>query len=129
MAGLTRLRTRYTTSTLSNGNVSLLVELAKRAGLPFDCVLSAELLGRYRPDLEVYRSAARLLGFAPGQVLMVAAHPADLAAAQRAGLKTAFIPRPAEFGPGGPMAPVGDTVFDIVAPSLGALADQLGIAE
>ena len=129
VAGLTRLRTRYTTCTLSNGNVSLLVEMAKRAGLPWDCVLSAELLGRYKPDLEVYRSAARLLGFEPGQVMMVAAHPSDLAAAQRAGLKTAYIPRPAEFGPGGPMEPVGDTVFDIVAPSLGALADQLGIAE
>ena len=128
VAGLTRLRTRYTTSTLSNGNVSLLVEMAKRAGLPWDCVLSAELIGCYKPDLAVYRGAARLLGFEPGQVLMVAAHPSDLAAAQRAGLKTAYIPRPAEFGPGGPMEPVGDTVFDIVAPSLGALADQLGIA-
>ena len=128
VAGLTRLRTRYTTSTLSNGNVSLLVEMAKRAGLPWDCVLSAELIGCYKPDLAVYRGAARLLGFEPGQVMMVAAHPSDLAAAQRAGLKTAYIPRPAEFGPGGPMAPVGDTVFDIVAPSLDALADQLGIA-
>jgi 2-haloacid dehalogenase len=91
-------------------------------------VLSAELVGRFKPDLEVYRTAARWLGFAPGQVMMVAAHPFDLAAAQRAGLKTAYIPRPDERGPGGPMEPVGDTVFDIVAPDLGALATQLGIA-
>lgn len=128
VAGLTRLRTRYVTATLSNGNVALLVNMAKQAGLPWDCVLSAELIGRYKPDLEVYRAAARLLGFEPGQVMMVAAHPFDLAAAQRAGLKTAYIPRPDERGPGGPMEPVGDTVFDIVATDLGALATQLGIA-
>lgn len=128
VAGLTRLRSRYVTATLSNGNVALLVNMAKHAGLPWDCVLSAELVGRFKPDLEVYRTAARWLGFEPGQVMMVAAHPFDLAAAQRAGLKTAYIPRPDERGPGGPMEPVGDTLFDIVAPDLGALAMQLGIA-
>ena len=128
VAGLTRLRRRYVLATLSNGNMALLVNMAKHAGLPWDCVLSAELFGRFKPDPEVYRGAARLLDLAPGQVMMVAAHPFDLAAAQRAGLKTAYIPRPAERGPGGWMEPVGDTQFDIVAPDLGALATQLGIA-
>ena len=127
VAGLTRLRLRYTLSTLSNGNVSLLVNMAKVAGLPWDCVLSAELFGHYKPDAEVYLGAARLLGLAPAQLMMVAAHPSDLAAAQAAGLKVAYIPRPAENGPGGPMEPVGDSVFDVQAPSLLALATALGL--
>ena len=127
VTGLTRLRTRYVTSTLSNGNMALLVNLSKQAGLPWDCVLSAELIGRYKPDLAVYTGAARLLGWAPGQLMLVAAHPSDLAAAQQAGLRTAYIPRPDECGPGGPMEAVGDTVFDTVATDLGALATQLGI--
>lgn len=124
--GLTRLRRRFVLSTLSNGNVALLVNMAKRAGLPWDCVLSAELIGRYKPDLEVYRRAAALLGFGVEQVLMVAAHPSDLMAAQRAGLKTAYIPRPEERGPGGPMESTEGCRFDWQAPSLEALADQLG---
>jgi len=128
VAGLTRLRSRYTLTTLSNGNVALLVNMAKRAGLPWDCVLSAELIGKYKPDPAVYQGAARLLGLAPDQVMMVAAHPSDLAAAQQAGLRTAYIPRPDEHGRGGWMEPVGDRVFDLVAPDLGALASQLGIA-
>jgi len=128
VAGLTRLRSAFTTTPLSNGNVALLVNLSKQAGLPWDCVLSAELIGRYKPDLAVYRGAARLLGLAPSRVMMVAAHPSDLAAAQQAGLRTAYIPRPDEHGPGGWMEPVGETVFDFVAPDLLALATRLGIA-
>ena len=127
VAGLTRLRRRYTLATLSNGNLALLVNMAKAAALPWDCVLSAELFGHYKPDAEVYRGAARLLGLEPAQLMMVAAHPSDLAAAQRAGLKVAYIPRPAENGPGGSMEPVGDTVFDVQAPSLTALAKALGL--
>ena len=126
VAGLTRLKQRLTISTLSNGNLSLLVAMAKHAGLPWDAVLSAELFGRFKPDPAVYLGAARLLGLAPAQVLMVAAHPSDLVAAQRAGLKTAYIPRPEEYGPGGPMEPVGGAVFDIVATDLVDLARQLG---
>jgi 2-haloacid dehalogenase len=126
VAGLTRLKQRLTISTLSNGNLSLLVAMAKHAGLPWDAVLSAELFGRFKPDLAVYLGAARLLGLAPDQVLMVAAHPFDLVAAQKAGLKTAYIPRPDEYGPGGRMEPVGDAVFDIVATDLVDLATQLG---
>ena len=127
VAGLTRLRRRYTLATLSNGNLSLLVNMAKAAGLPWDCVLSAELFGHYKPDAEVYLGAARLLGLAPSQLMMVAAHPSDLAAAQRAGLKVAYIPRPTENGPAGLMEPVADTVFDVQAPSLAALASILGL--
>ncbi len=126
-AGLTRLRRGFTLSSLSNGNMALLVNMAKHAGLPWDCVLSAELFGHFKPHPAVYQGAARLLGLAPGQVMMVAAHPSDLAAAQRAGLMTAYIPRPAERGPGGPMEPVGATVFDVVADDLGDLATRLGL--
>ncbi|MBC7729253.1 MAG: haloacid dehalogenase type II [Microbacteriaceae bacterium] len=127
VAGLGRLRQRYLVTTLSNGNLSLLVHMAKHAGLPWDAVLTAELFGRFKPDPAVYLGAAKLLGLAPEQVMMVAAHPSDLAAAQRAGLKPAYIPRPAENGPGGWMEPVGETVFDLVAPDLGTLASQLGL--
>jgi 2-haloacid dehalogenase len=123
--GLTRLRERHIVATLSNGNIALLVDMAKRAGLPWDMVLSAELFGRYKPDPDVYRGAARLLGCEVGEVVMVAAHPSDLAAAQRAGLKTAYIPRPDERGPGGWVEPVGDLRFDWTAPDLVDLAAQL----
>src|SRR3954463_14514901 len=88
VAGLNRLRSRYVVSTLSNGNLGLLVEMAKNAGLPWDCVLSGELIQKYKPDPEVYQMAARLLGLELAEVMMVAAHPPDLQAAQRAGLKT-----------------------------------------
>ncbi len=124
--GLTRLRRRHVIATLSNGNVALLVNMAKHAGLPWDCVLSAELIGRYKPDLEVYRAAARLLGFEPGQVLMVAAHPSDLLAAQQAGLMTAYVPRPDEQGPGGWMESTEGCRFDWTAQHLMDLASQLG---
>jgi len=113
-------------STLSNGNVALLVDMAKQARLPWDCVLSAELFQHYKPDPEVYQGAARLLGVERQQVLMVAAHPSDLAAAARAGLRTAYVPRPLEYGAGGPMEPVGDLRFDRVATDFIDLADQLG---
>jgi 2-haloacid dehalogenase len=127
VAGLARLKRRFTIATLSNGNVSLLVDMAKRAGLPWDTVLSAELFGHYKPDREVYLGAARVLDVAPAELLMVAAHPSDLAAAARAGLRTAYVPRPLEYGPGGGLreAP-GDQTFDVVAADFGVLADRLG---
>jgi len=123
--GLNRLKTRYIVSTLSNGNISLLVDMAKNAGLPWDCVLSAELFGHYKPDPEVYEGAARLLDVAPGELMMVAAHPSDLKAAQRCGLKTAYVPRPMEHGPEATLAP-RDGSFDITAGDFVALAGQLG---
>jgi len=94
VAGLTRLKRRHVIATLSNGNVALLTNLAKQAGLPWDCILSSELARRYKPDPAVYQMAADLLGLRPAQVLMVAAHKGDLQAARKVGLKTAFVPRP-----------------------------------
>ena len=125
VSGLQHLKARHVIATLSNGNVALLVNMAKRAGLPWDCVLSAELFQHYKPDPEVYHGAARLLGFERDQVMMVAAHPGDLVAAQRAGLRTAYVPRPLEWGEGGYREPVGDAVFDLTAPDFNALAAQL----
>ena len=98
MAGLTRLRVRYILATLSNGNVALLTNMVKYAGLPWDCILSAELAKHYKPDPETYQMAADLLGLQPEQVMMVAAHKGDLRAAQAVGLQTAFVPRPMEHG-------------------------------
>ncbi|MFF4606530.1 haloacid dehalogenase type II [Streptomyces sp. NPDC001339] len=99
-AGLERLHGSHViTATLSNGGVGLLTRLTKRAGLRFDCILSAELVASYKPDPRVYRSAAELLGVEPRRLLMVACHPDDLEAAAGAGLRTAYIPRPLEWGP------------------------------
>ena len=122
--GLSRLRARYVLATLSNGNISLLVDMAKNAGLPWDCVLSSELFGHYKPDPEVYQGAARLLDLPPQEVMMVAAHPSDLKAAQRVGLKTAYVPRPLEYGPQAKPVP-HDGSFDITASDFLDLAAQL----
>ena len=126
VGGLQRLKRRFVIATLSNGNVSLLVDMARHAGLPWDTVLSAELFRHYKPDPEVYRGAASLLGVACDELLMVAAHPSDLLGARRAGLRTAYVPRPLERGEGGAMEPVGDAVFDVTAADFNALADRLG---
>jgi len=126
VSGLNRLKSRCVISTLSNGNIALLVDMAKNAGLPWDCVLSGELVRRYKPDPEVYLMAARLLGVAPAQLMLVAAHPSDLVGAQRAGLKTAYVPRPLEYGTGAPGEPVGDAVFDVTASDFLDLARRLG---
>lgn len=123
--GLNRLKTRYVIATLSNGNIALLVDMAKHAGLPWDTVLSGELINKYKPDLEVYRMAARLLGVAPGELMLVAAHPPDLQAAQRAGLQAAYVPRPLEHGPNRPPPPA-DPAFQIVASDFLDLAAKLG---
>jgi len=124
--GLQRLKRRFTITTLSNGNLSLLVALAKFGGLPWDAVLSAELFHRYKPDPEVYLGATRLLGLAPEQVALVAAHPSDLRAAAACGLRTAYVQRPLERGPGGGIEGSVDGEFDLVADSFEALADELG---
>ena len=123
--GLARLKERYIITTLSNGNVALLTEMAKRAGLPWDLILSAELVRRYKPDPETYLMVPRLLALTPAQTMMVAAHPDDLRAAHDNGLRTAYVPRPLEFGPGGePEA--ADPVFDVVARDFIELAGLLG---
>ena len=97
--GLALLKRRYILATLSNGNMALLVNMAKNARLPWDCVLSAELFRHYKPDPETYLGAAAMLGFEPSEVMMVAAHKDDLRAASACGLATAFVRRPREKGP------------------------------
>ncbi|WP_029112119.1 haloacid dehalogenase type II [Mycobacterium sp. URHB0044] len=126
VAGLTRLKQRFVITTLSNGNVSLLTNMAKRAGLPWDCVVSAELFHHYKPDPEVYRGCADLLDVRPVEVMLVAAHPSDLRAARDAGLKTGYVKRPLEHGPGRPMPAFEDGEFDVVADDFDDLAMQLG---
>jgi 2-haloacid dehalogenase len=98
VGGLYRLKANRPIATLSNGNVSLLVNMARNAGLPWDTIFSAELFGQYKPDMEVYQKAAALLGFAANEVMLVASHPGDLEAAKRAGLRTAYVSRPLEYG-------------------------------
>jgi 2-haloacid dehalogenase len=126
VAGLSRLKARFPIATLSNGNVSLLVDMARHAKLPWDTVLSAELFRKYKPDPGVYLGAADLLGVAAGELLMVAAHPSDLVAAGAAGLRTAYVDRPLERGSGGPRESIGGQRFDWVARDFVDLAAQLG---
>ena len=126
VAGLSRLKARYVVASLSNGNVALLVDMAKHGGLPWDTVLSAELFGHYKPDPQVYDGAARLLGSAPDRVLMVAAHLDDLAAARSRGLRTAYVHRPREHGPDAPPPPPRDPDADLTVSTLTELADALG---
>jgi 2-haloacid dehalogenase len=124
--GLKRLKKNYVISTLSNGNVALLTNMAKHAGLPWDCVLSAELFHHYKPDPESYLGAAQMLGFEPREVMMVAAHKDDLRAAKRCGLRTAFVRRPREKGPGATPDLAADRAFDHNADDFLDLAGQLG---
>jgi 2-haloacid dehalogenase len=124
--GLTRLKSKYIIAPLSNGNVALLTNMAKFAGLPWDLVLSAELFAHYKPDRETYLGAARLLGLKPEQVMMVAAHNYDLAAAKALGLKTGFVARPTEYGPLQKHDFEANGDWDIVAKDFGELADRLG---
>jgi len=123
--GLTRLKRRYIIGPLSNGNVALLVNMAKHAGLPWDMIFSTELFRRYKPHPDTYLGVGRLLGLEPRQVMLVAAHNYDLRAAQDLGLRTAFIPRPREYGPlqRRDFEPEGD--WDLVAHDLNHLAEQL----
>ena len=123
--GLTRLKKEFVIATLSNGNVSLLVEMAKFAALPWDTVLSAELFHHYKPDHEAYLGSADLLGCQPAEVMMVAAHPNDLSAARACGLKTAFVPRPLENGPEKKASPPVDEPFDVKAQDFLELATKL----
>ena len=124
--GLARLRKRYIVATLSNGNIALLTNMAKFAGLPWDCILSAELTQHYKPDPEVYQTAATLLGLSPNEVMMVAAHPGDLRASQAVGFQTALVPRPLEYGPDH-VREVAAHASDLVAGDFNELADLLGV--
>jgi 2-haloacid dehalogenase len=125
--GLTRLKRKFIIAPLSNGNIALITNMAKHAGLPWDCVLGAELVRHCKPDPEVYRSAAELLGLRRGEVVMVAAHLRDLRAAKAEGLRTAFVVRPDEFGPDGNPDLTPDGSVDVSARSFDDLANQLGV--
>ncbi|MFD7378154.1 MULTISPECIES: haloacid dehalogenase type II [Streptomyces] len=125
VAGLEQLKKRFVIASLSNGHVALLVNMAKHGGLAWDTVLSAELFGHYKGDPEVYLGAARLLGLPPEQVMMVAAHVDDLAAARACGLRTAYIHRPQEYGSKAAPPPASDPEADLSVHSLTELADHL----
>lgn len=124
--GLHRLKSRFVIAPLSNGNVSLLTNMAKHAGLPWDCVLSAELSGHYKPDPEVYLKACDLLSLPPERVMMVAAHRGDLAAAKDLGLRTALVHRPLEYGPARDVDTTPDERFDCNTNDFLALSKLLG---
>jgi 2-haloacid dehalogenase len=124
--GLTRLKRKYTICSLSNGNLGLLTNMAKRAGLPWDCILSAEVFRAYKPDPETYLGVAKVFGLEPARVMLVAAHHDDLAGARACGLRTAYIERPLEFGPDQPKDVSPQANNECHAGSIAALADQLG---
>ncbi len=127
VAGLTRLKRRFIIAPLSNGNLALLVNLSKFAGLPFDTVFGSDMPRRYKPDPEVYLGACAILGLRPGQVMMAAAHNYDLAAARALGLKTGFFVRPTEYGPGQTKDIKAESNWDIIAQDVEDLARQLGV--
>jgi 2-haloacid dehalogenase len=125
-AGLARLKSRYLIAPLSNGNLSLLTEMAKFAGLPWDCILGCDLFQHYKPDPETYLGAVAILGLRPDQVMMTAAHTGDLEAARRLGLRTAFVHRPFERAGEVPPLPAADA-FDVVATDFRDMATKLGL--
>jgi len=125
-AGLARLKRRYVIATLSNGNVALLVNMAKNAGLPWDTVVSAELFHHYKPDPEAYLGTAALLGLSPAEVMLVAAHKDDLRAAAACGLKTGFVARPLEKGPASAPDTKPGREFTVNAVDFVDLARKLG---
>ncbi len=129
VAGLLRLRRRYTLATLSNAGMAAAIAVVKHAALPVDAVLTGELVRAYKPAPAAYQLAIDCLDLAPEAVMMVACHPYDLRAAKAFGMRTAFVARPLEFGPpprGRAPEPVKDEAFDICARDLIDLAEQLG---
>jgi 2-haloacid dehalogenase len=126
VAGLERLRRRFVVAPLSNGNIRLILDMARRAGLRWDAILGAEVSRAYKPQPRVYLHAAEILELPPSACMMVAAHNGDLRAARDAGLATAFIPRPREHGPGQATDLAPEEAWDVVAPDFLALASRLG---
>jgi 2-haloacid dehalogenase len=126
VAGLTRLKKKFIIAPCSNGNVALMTDLAKHSALPWDLILGAELAHHYKPDREVYQTAADLLDLKPAEVMMVAAHLGDLAAAKGVGLRTGFVVRPFEYGPNGKPDLKPDASVDLAARDFVDLAAQLG---
>jgi 2-haloacid dehalogenase len=124
--GLYRLKHRYIIASMSNGNIALMTNMAKFGGLPWDCILGAEVAKHYKPDLESYQTAVDLLMLRPDQVMMTAAHQGDLLAAQKVGLRSAFVPRPMEHGPNRTPDSTPDPSFDVVATDFVDLAAKMG---
>jgi 2-haloacid dehalogenase len=127
VAGLTRLKTRFIIAPLSNGNISLMIDMAKRAGLPWDAILGAEIVRAYKPAPEAYLRTAEVLALRPDEICLVAAHNGDLAAARRCGFRTGFVPRPTEHGPGQITDLAAEQEWDVVAADLVALASGLDL--
>jgi 2-haloacid dehalogenase len=125
--GLQRLKTEFFISPLSNGSFPTLTSMAKRAAMPWDCIITTELRQTFKPAREAYLLSAELLDLEPAQVMLVAAHDSDLRGAQAAGLHTALVPRPLEWGPNAPALPAPDPSFDYVATDFLDLARQLGV--
>lgn len=126
VAGMQRLKSRFMLTTLSNGNLGLLANMAKHAGLPWDLILSAEVFRHYKPDPETYLGVAEIFDVLPSEVMLVAAHEDDLDAAQACGLQTAFIERAEEYGPNVHVRQGDLTRFTYAARDLHHLAEQLG---
>src|SRR6267142_700802 len=124
VAGLTRLKRKYILATLSNGNVALMVNMAKRAGLPWDVILGAEVARAYKPQPEAYLRSAEFLGLRPDDCMMVAAHNSDHEAANALGFHNAFVPRPTEYGPGQAKDVTPSRAWDVVAKDFNDLADE-----
>ena len=124
--GLARIRRRYIVGPLSNGNTSLLLDMARNAGLPWDVIIGSDMTRTYKPLPQAYLRTAEFLDLTPGEVMLAAAHNSDLLAARESGLATAFVGRPTEYGPGqvADLAPEGD--WDLAASRITELADQLG---
>ena len=125
VAGLTRLKSRYVIATCSNGHIALMATMAKRAGLPWDAILGAEIARAYKPQPAVYLRSVEALGLKPAQVMMVAAHGSDLDAARACGLRTAFVARPAEYGRGGAVDVKPAGAADVEAENFLDLAGRL----
>jgi 2-haloacid dehalogenase len=125
--GLMRLKSRFIIGPLSNGNVALLLNMAKFAGIPWDMIFGSDLFGHFKPDPETYLGVARMLDLKPNQVMMAAAHNGDLAAARSHGLLTAFFPRPTEYGPHQKRDYQADQDWDIIATDIQDMAAKLGV--
>jgi 2-haloacid dehalogenase len=124
--GLTRLKSKFIIAPCSNGNIALITNMAKRAGLPWDVVLGAEVAQAYKPDPQAYLGSADALGLKPEECMMVAAHQDDLDAAAELGMATAYVLRPDEFGPDVTIEPTRENAWTHVAESFMQLADQTG---